>query len=357
MQVNVNELIPGCILTADVDGKTSRPIIPKNTVIYSIHINVLHAFRIKEVEISSKLSSGEDFEEASKNYEPEHVEAKVDDEFREQYLDGVYRHQKMFKRWRNGFDINLPEIREWFLPLLFKATQTRQEILRLHHYASEAEYIHHHSVSMGLIAGYLGQRIGLEKGEWIQVALGGLLSDSGMSYLSRDIMHKKGALSEKEMREIYQHPVHSYRMVENLTVMNKKVKLAVLQHHERMDGSGYPLGVRQGKIQFYSQIIAVSDVYHAMTSERPYRKKQSPFKVIDEIQKEQFGKYDVRVTKVLTEDLANVSVGTTVKLSNNELADIVFVDPTTPAHLMVRLHRSEVFLSLKEEGLYVEEVY
>lgn len=357
MQVNVNELIPGCILVKDVDGKTSRPIIPKNTVIYSIHINVLHAFHVKEVEISSKLSNGEDFEEASKNYEPEHVEAKVDDEFREQYLDGVYRHQKMFKRWRNGFDINLPEIREWFLPLLFKATQTRQEILRLHHYASEAEYIHHHSISMGLIAGYLGQRLGLEKGEWIQVALGGLLSDSGMSYLSRDIMHKKGALSEKEMKEIHQHPVHSYRMVEDLTAMNKKVKLAVLQHHERLDGSGYPLGVRQGKIQFYSQIIAVSDVYHAMTSERPYRKKQSPFKVIDEIQKEQFGKYDVRVTKVLTEDLANVSVGTTVKLSNNELADIVFVDPTTPTHLMVRLHRSEVFLSLKEEGLYVEEVY
>ncbi|SDJ55651.1 HD-GYP domain-containing protein [Salimicrobium halophilum] len=357
MQINVNELIPGCILTKDVEGKTSRPIIPKDTVIYRTHIDVLQAFRVKEVHISSKMANGENVEEAAKEYEQEQVEVRIDDEFREQYLDGVYKHQQMFKRWRNGFGIDLPAIREWFLPLLFKATATKQEILRLHHYTRQDEYMHHHSVSMGLIAGYLGQRLGLQQGEWIQVALGGLLSDCGMSSLPWDTLHKTGALTERELKEIYQHPVYSYRMVEDLTAMNKKVKLAVLQHHERLDGSGYPLGVRQDKIQFYSQIIAVSDVYHAMTSERPYRKKQSPFKVIEEIQKEQFGKYDLRVTKVLTNDLTNISIGTTVKLSNDEFADIVFIDSATPTHPMVRLHHSDVLISLKDEGLNVKEVY
>ncbi|WP_102336506.1 HD-GYP domain-containing protein [Salimicrobium jeotgali] len=357
MQVNVNELIPGCILIKEVEGKTSRPLIPENTVLHPIHINVLRAFRIREVEISSRLSSGETFEEASEHYEPEDMEATVNEEFREEYLSAVHHHRRMFTKWGNRSGIDLPEIREWFLPLLFKASEARQEILRLHHYSSENDYMHHHSVAMGLIAGYLGQRLGLEKGEWIQVALGGLLSDAGMALISPEILKKSGSLSAGEMAEVRQHPVYSYRMVEDLTVLSKKVKYAVLQHHERLDGSGYPLAVSQKKIHFYSQIIAVSDVYHAMTSERPYRKKQSPFKVIEEIQKEQFGKYDMRVIKMLVEDLASISVGTTVKLSNEELATIVFVDPSTPAHPMVRLQRSQVLLSLKDEGLHVEEVY
>ena len=88
-------------------------------------------------------------------------------------------------------------------------------------------------------------------------------------------------------------------MIQDSPLLKSELKLAIFQHHERLDGSGYPKGEKLDNISVYSQIIAVADVYHAMTSERIYRAKSSPFKVLEMIREEEFGKYNIEVVHAL----------------------------------------------------------
>ena len=83
------------------------------------------------------------------------------------------------------------------------------------------------------------------------------------------------------------------------------MKVAILEHHERINGSGYLLRKKGDAIHIFSKIIAVADVYHAMTSERIYRKKQSPFKVMEMIMHDDFGKFDLTIVKTLLAGLTN----------------------------------------------------
>lgn len=113
------------------------------------------------------------------------------------------------------------------------------------------------------------------------------------------LLNKTTVLTSEERDEIKKHPVYSYRLIESIRTITDAVKLAVLQHHERLDGSGYPLALKKEKIHKYARIIAVSDTYHAMTSERPYQKKQAPIDVINDLQKNELLKLDEKVIQVL----------------------------------------------------------
>ena len=100
--------------------------------------------------------------------------------------------------------------------------------------------------------------------------------------------------------EIKKHTIYSFQMIKDSSFLKPEMKLAIFQHHERLDGSGYPKGEKMGKyFNVYSQIIAVADVYHAMTSERIYRAKSSIFKVLEMIREEEFGKYNIEVVNAL----------------------------------------------------------
>ena len=121
-----------------------------------------------------------------------------------------------------------------------------------------------------------------------------------------------------------------------------------------MDGSGYPLGISKEKINNYARILAVSDIYHAMTSERFYKKKQSPFKVIEALYKEQFNRLDPRVVHVFTSSLTKRSLGKMVNLSNDVIGEIVFIDDDYPTRPLVKLESTEEIISLqKNPDLYI----
>ncbi|WP_163527929.1 HD-GYP domain-containing protein [Halobacillus ihumii] len=360
MKVHPSQLVQGCMITLDVMGKTKRPIIPKHTVITPIHIKVLHNFKIQSVEVSSKLSNGSPFlpkekAEGHKFSDSPSIEFSA---FHEHYLETVKQYKQWFSLWQGGSPLDLKEVRSIFVPLLQEAIQAKREVFLLHHYSTEADYNEHHSVAMGLISGVLASKLNDNQGEWIQVGLAGLLSDCGMAQISETILNKEGPLNEKEYEEVKKHPTYSYRLVESTTSLNNRAKLAILQHHERLDGSGYPLGLEKGKIHLFSQITAVSDMYHAMTSERVYRKKQSPFKVLEAILKEQFGRFDHHVIQAFVKEMTNYSAGTKVKLSNNQLADIIFVEPSTPTRPMVRLHEDGEIIPLRDNpDIHIEEVF
>lgn len=199
--------------------------------------------------------------------------------------------------------------------------------------------------------------MGFEKGEWLQIGLAGLLSDCGMTRIDLNIVKKDSSLTAAELDEIKKHPTYSYRIIEKLRAITQPVKLAVLQHHERIDGSGYPLGLSQENIHMYARIVGVSDIYHAMTSDRLYKQRQSPFRVMEEIQREQFSKLDPQVVSTFIESLSDFSIGTKVRLSDDRMGKIIFIDAKKPTRPMVQIINNEEIIDLQSTPeLFIDEI-
>ncbi|SET14511.1 HD-GYP domain, c-di-GMP phosphodiesterase class II (or its inactivated variant) [Salinibacillus kushneri] len=361
MLVHPSQLKPGCIVEREVKGKTVNPIIPKETVIQPIHIKVLKHFCIKELEVSSKLVDGENFIPGAKRQE-EKQETKKETEqktqpFAIEYAQSVNETKEMFLKWQARNPVNISKIREFLIPLILKAENDSGIIFSLHHHVDKENYFYHHFVAKALIGAFIAKRMKLSQGDRIQVALAAYLSDCGMAQISEKILNKTDRLSAEEFKEVQQHPIYSYRWVENIASLKQEAKLSVLQHHERLDGNGYPFGLKHQKIDLYARIIAVSDIFHAMVSERVYKPKQSPFKAVEEIKTQQLGKLDLEVVNVLVTGITHFSNGTKVKLSDQRIGEIVFIENKDPTRPIIRINESDEMIILKDNPqLHIEEI-
>src|SRR5690625_4436018 len=170
-----------------------------------------------------------------------------------------------------------------------------------------------------------------------------------MAKVDPNILDKENVLTYIEREEINKHPSYSYLLVKPIQTIKESVKLAVLQHHERLDGSGYPLGLVGDQINQYARIIAVCDTYHAMTSERKYQKRQSPFKVMEELRKDQFLKFDPHIVQIFIKSFMNLSLGEKVKLSNHQVGKITFIDMDNLMTPLIMLEDDERIYSLKDD--------
>nr|WP_275899610.1 HD domain-containing phosphohydrolase [Bacillus piscicola] len=263
----------------------------------------------------------------------------------------------MFHSWAAGTKPDTGTIRKVLSPLFAEVEKKPGIVFVLNKWNKKEEYLYHHAVAVALLAYSLARKLGLPKKECLQAGMAGVLCDAGMSQLSPSLLYNKGFLSEKEMKELHKHPTYSYKMLKETPGISNHVLLAVLQHHERENGSGYPLGVTEANIHTLSRVVAVADVYHAMTSERLYRKRQLPFQVIEEMAKKQFGKLHAETISILMDAFLAFALNTSVLLSNGETAEIVFIDQKEITTPFVRKKDSQdVFQVGKEEGLHISDI-
>ncbi|MFB1051698.1 HD-GYP domain-containing protein [Paraliobacillus sp. JSM ZJ581] len=356
MEVHPSQLTPQCVLIDDVFGKTNRPIISKNTVISELHIEVLHYFLINEVRVSPQLANGTPFHPKEKIVNKK-KEKKVESKpLIEQYQDIVFLYKKMFSHWQSGSYLRINKVRELIVPLLERIEEFEITIFELYRYSNIEDYFYHHSIATSLLAGLLAKRLGMKK-EWKQVGIAAFLAESGMAKINHSIFSKTGLLTEAEFKEIKKHPIYSYRYIEKSSALSKGAKLAILQHHERPDGSGYPLGLKADKIHSFAQIIAICDTYHAMTSERRYREKQSPFLVLEEMERDSYQKFDYHILKKFMKLCTDFPVGTKVELSNQLIGEIVHREPAFPTRPIIQLESGEMIALKEHPVLYIKHVF
>ncbi|MEH7237907.1 HD-GYP domain-containing protein [Bacillus sp. JJ1562] len=354
MRVRISQLKEGCILLNDIFSLTNKPIIPKKTVLSNEHIHILQVFLVKDVQVESFLINGEPFTPTEQVEEVEVLEKE--NSIAEEYLKSVKEYKQLFQSWQAGALVDISKVRQIILPIFKRILEQSKELFSLHRYTNREDYLFHHSVMLGLLSGYLGKKLKYSEADCNHLAIAGLLSDCGMSKIDPKILLTNSSLTLAEYNEVKKHPLYSYRMIEKIPLIKDSVKLAVFQHHERMDGTGYVLGVTGDKLHPFSKIVAVADVYSAMTLERPYSNRQSPFKTLEEIRMESFGKFDMKVVEALTNGIGNISIGTKIKLSNGQSGEIVFIDKSQPTRPLLKISESE-FLDLKNyRELFIEEI-
>ena len=358
MHVLVDNLKEGCILADDVLSKTNRPIMNKKTVLSEHLIEILKVFLIKEVDVEKTLVNGLPFLAPSTGSDKKAglKSNEGGDTFVDRFLQARQNFKKEFISWQSGMQIDIAKLRSIIVPLI-EQEMTSSDIFNLHHYSTKTEYIYDHPLAVGVISAFIAKKLNYSKGDITQIALAGCLSDCGMAKISPTLLNKNTTLTIDEFDEIKKHPTYSYQMVKNSPLLKDATKIAVLHHHERMDGSGYPFGEKANRIHPFAKILAVADSFHAMTSERIYKPKHSPFKVIEMINEEQFGEFDITALKALSSVIMNYSVGTKIRLSDGQAAEIIFVEEKNPARPLVKLLETDQILALeKNRYLHIEEI-
>ncbi|MEX2461546.1 MAG: HD-GYP domain-containing protein [Paenibacillaceae bacterium] len=350
ISVPVSQLKAGDQIFDNVMTKRGNLLFEKGRFVTPREIEILRAFFVPFVLIETKADA-EASEETVQNQQDELNQVEVP--FFDKYENMVKLMRKVFYDARNGQTPPVLEIRTQLEAMLQYIDQ--YNILTFTPKNVRAnEYLLHHSIMVSLTAYQLAKWHNFQQKDWIPIALAGLLHDIGNVKIDSVILEKKTKLTSAEFEEVKKHTVLGYQIIKNMPAINEGVKLAVLQHHEREDGSGYPLSLKGDKIHVYPKILAIADIFHAMTNERQYRVMTSPYLVLEDLLKESFGKLDPTLVQTFINRVTSLQNGTLVRLSDNRLGEIVFSDRDYPTRPWISVNGVIVNL-IVERNLFIKE--
>lgn len=198
-------------------------------------------------------------------------------------------------------------------------------------------YIYQHSFQVSTYAIAIAKEMNYSVEEIRQIALGALLHDVGKMLVPQDILFKPGRLSEEEFNEIRKHTTSGFDVLRNVHSISLLVAHCAFQHHERLDGSGYPRGLIDFEIHPYAKIIAVADVFDAVTSNRVYKMKMLPFQAIAILEAGKGTLYDAKVVEAFSQIIVHYPNGTIVALSNASRGIISKQNKHEPTRPWVRI--------------------
>lgn len=188
------------------------------------------------------------------------------------------------------------------------------------------EYTFKHSVDVATMAMVIARKHGLSEKEIYEIGVTGLLHDVGKSKIPNEVLNKPGKLDDDEFALMKQHTLLGYGILKDKDDINNEIRQGVLQHHEKINGKGYPLGLADEKIHEYARILSVADIYDALVTKRPYK---NPFSQRDAVEMimSMTTELDIHVMRSFLESVILYPVGCTVKLSNGESAKVVENNP------------------------------
>ncbi len=209
-----------------------------------------------------------------------------------------------------------------------------------------------HCVNVGLICYIFAGWLKMSQQEAELATACGLLHDIGKLLISKEILTKPGKLTEAEYNEMKKHPSTGYRLLQAQEV-DEAICLSALMHHERVDGSGYPFGLTDTNINKYAKLVAIADVYDAMTATRVYRGSMCPFSVIEILEEDGFRKYDTNYILTFLENIVNTYIPNPCRLNDGREGTIIMINKHKLSRPVVRCGDDYINLS-ETPDLHIE---
>jgi len=215
---------------------------------------------------------------------------------------------------RKVFSFRESELERAMERLLAEVKKNRRKVVGFADVKSVDEYIYHHAVNVSIYALLVGLELKYTHDMLIDLGIGAMLLDVGKMLMSRYLLEKKEFYTSEEYGEMKEHTSRGFDFLSG----NRSLKASVitLQHHERIDGSGYPRGLTGDRIHNYAKIVGIADVYDALTSNTTFRKRILPCKAVEYLQNEGRDQFDPLLLKHFTSHIALYPIGVQVELSN-----------------------------------------
>ena len=213
---------------------------------------------------------------------------------------------------------------------------------------SIVDYRFEHSVNVAVLSIIIGVEMGLELNELEDLTYGALLMDIGFSRIDDDIVKKEGKLNQSEQEAMREHVKIGYSHINENTTFNAHVKSILMHHHERIDGSGYPNGIKGDEIHYLAKIVMIADVYDALTSDRSYRPAYNPHEAIEHIMANAGVLYDFDIARIFARKVIPYPVGTYVLLSNSQKGVITMNNSDHPLRPKLRTFGKSSYTSVNK---------
>ena len=213
---------------------------------------------------------------------------------------------------------------------------------------NEDELTYSQSFGAALLAGAFADWLGYPEEKKRKLILCGFYYDIGKWKLPSDILWKPGKLSDEEFALVRQHTLIGYKLVKDDTALSEDIKKCILMHHEKIDGSGYPLKLTGDKINEYARFLSIVDTYIAMASPRAFREAFTPLQIIGAFERD-IDKYDTKILVPLIEKIAEAQIGTTVELNDGSRCEVVFINKNPYSRPMVK-NKDNVVIDLKDNS-------
>lgn len=217
-------------------------------------------------------------------------------------------------------------------------------------------YTYDHSINVAMYATLIGLVENLSSQDLQDLIIGSILHDIGKIRISNYILDKPDKLLSDEFKSIKKHPTYGLDMVENFSLMNDNIRDIILQHHEKLDGSGYPNGLKGSEINELSKIVAVCDIFDAVTSERSYHKAKTYNEGVAILYQDvKNGKLDERYVNDLIQRVIAYPRGTLVRLSDNKIYEVVEDTGIKEKPVLVAVDTGETLDMNVRDDLRIEE--
>ena len=329
---------PGMIIDQAIMDRAGRVLIARRTQLEEFHIAGLKKMGVAGIYIRE---GEEDPEEEKKAEEPKIPEAiqkkydqvKVDDPAKVELKESVRQRvaQGIQYLYQDTGSQDFCDATKSITEDLMKAIADNDAIaVDISALKISDEYTFKHSVDVATMSMIVAKRYGFNPKQVYDIGIAGLLHDIGKAHIPNELLNKAGKLTDEEFAIMKQHSVFGYRVLADKQDFSNNIKMGVLQHHEKTNGKGYPMGVTGEKINLFAKIISVADIYDALVTERPYKKPFSPRSAVEMIMS-MTGELDIDAMRCFMESVILYPVGTDVELSNGERARVI---ENSPYHVL-----------------------
>lgn len=354
-RLSTQELVPGMVTAEDIYSYNDQLILPKGLTLTDKTITKLEFYSILSIRIEDELNETL----GPQSFGPsvsEHVQNSPEFQAFKHYFDEALTgfRSSLNDIVENNAPIDTDAMLEQVLSLLQTTKASFNVFTMLQNMRSYDDLTYAHSMNVALICNIFARWLHFPQEDIELATLCGMLHDIGKLVIPDFIIKKPAKLTEEEFSVIKTHPYEGYKILRAQNV-NEHVCNAALMHHERCDGTGYPLGIVDNKIDKFAKVVSIADVYDAMTSARIYRGPLCPFEVIDILVSEGLQKYDAGYYMTFMNNVVTTYLLNRVRLSDGSQGEVVFINPNNPAKPTVRV--GDVFVDLsKETDLSIVEI-
>lgn len=341
----ISEAKSGMVLARDIVSSKGIVMLSAGTTLNTASIELIRRWGFSEIDIAKDILNSNSQKGISDK-----------DSFIEQYSYIISKVKSAFESVRYARKVPMSELSNLAEQVTNSLSVTRGVINYLHLMGSVDSYTFQHSANVSILSGLFGRWLGLQGEELQNLVFAGLLHDIGKTQIPLEILNKPGKLLTEEMRIMMQHATIGYEILKKAGMKNPEVILGVCQHHERLDGTGYPMSLSSASIHRNAKIIAIADIYDAMTSDRVYRRSVTPFAVVETLCNDMFNKLDPTFCTIILNYLQDFFIGSVVVLNDGRRAEIIYVDKSREVRPVVRTSEGEYINLEKKRSITIVEV-
>lgn len=321
-------------LARDIYDGLGRTLLREGTVLTESILKRIKALKIFTICITDE-------------YSDEIIDEVIKPEVRQKAINIVKEKFYSLEKSVSGYNISYNESEKEYESIAYMAKQLIEEILQnrdvvidLVDIKSFDNYVFQHCINVAVISLVIGIKLNLHKFDLIDLCIGAMLHDIGKIFIPAEILNKKGKLTKEEFEIVKEHTTKGYSYLRESNSISITSMLVALQHHEKVCGQGYPYGKSGEGISKFAKIVAIADVYDALTSDRPYRQALSPNEALEYIMANGEIQFEFKFVQVFSKIVVPYYIGTLVRLSSGDIAVVRKINFDVPLRPQVEVVRS-----------------